>query len=143
MDNYKLSNIIKKDLKKRFEEKEIQKRKMNLKYIKSLLEKYPTKEFSESWYDGKHEDFCCWQDVEGLRYGWIWCDKTIKDTDKKIKDMFIGCCKEFNKKCPNRNIFIAENDSVIWIVLPMRNANRKDVCMILNKSNKKMYHLFD
>ena len=62
----------------------------------------------------------------------------VEEQDKKIKDMFIGCCKEFNKKCPNRNIFIAENDSVIWIVLPMRNVNRKDVCMILNKSNKKI-----
>lgn len=133
MDNYKLSNIIKKQLKKHgFLNSEITKRKMNLKYIKSLLSQYKTMEYSIEWYDAQ-EDRLTWQDVEGLRYGWIWCDRTIKDTDKIIKTNFIDCCKDFLKKCPKRNIFIAENDQTIWIVLPMRNVKEYDVFYILSK----------
>lgn len=133
MDNYKLLNIIKKDLKQHgFKDHEIKKQKINLKYIKSLLNKYQTIEETVCWYDA-NEDRLTWVDVEGLRYGWIWVDRTIKDTDRIIKDNFIENCKEFIKACPKRNIFIAENDQVIWIVLPMRNVKEHDIFYILSK----------
>lgn len=132
MDNYTLSNCVKKDLKKHFSEPEIKKRKMNLKWIKSLLNQYILHEYCESWYD-KYEERCTWYDVEGLRYGWVWANRTVKDTDRIVKKMFLGQCKEFKKKCPNRNIFIGENDQYIWIVLPLRNLYKKDVDLILKK----------
>lgn len=135
MNNYKLSNIIKKHLKKHgFKDHEIKKQKINLKYIKSLLNKYQIIEETIRWYDA-YEDWSTWIDVEGLRYGWVWVDRTIKDTDKIIKDDFIENCKDFIKTCSKRNIFIAENDQVIWIVLPMRNVKECDVCLILRKNN--------
>ena len=44
------------------------------KDIKIPIKRYKNIEVCEYWYDDESRpDTCCWIEVEGIGYGWIWC----------------------------------------------------------------------
>lgn len=49
------------------------------KDIKIPIKRYKNIEVCEYWYDDESRpDTCCWIDVEGIGYGWIWCANNLR-----------------------------------------------------------------
>lgn len=49
------------------------------KDIRIPIKRYKNIEVCEYWYDDESRpDTCCWIDVEGIGYGWIWCANNLR-----------------------------------------------------------------
>lgn len=69
------------------------------KDIKIPIKRYKNIEVCEYWYDDESRpDTCCWIDVEGIGYGWIWCANNLRSklrifTEKSNKEICYGLVK--------------------------------------------------
>ena len=56
------------------------------KDIRIPIKRYKNIEVCEYWYDDESRpDICCWIDVEGIGYGWIWCANNLRSKSRILQ----------------------------------------------------------
>lgn len=135
MNTYKLSNIIKKEFvhdKKRFGKH----RAMNLSfaYLRELFDTYYVSEWTEFDYCCRGEDCNCWIDVES---SWL---RLRPMTDQEYNNRIYSSIKRdinsrlSKKRIGKRKIYIAENNRVILVCIPLRDVAKHDHYIIFDKT---------
>lgn len=134
MNTYKLNNIIKKDLLKRFKNSQITKKHFSFKLLHELCNTYSITEYVSEHYCCYGEDRCCWQDENSC-----WYDSHL--TQKEINErIYRGLKKSLTSKSNKfdiykRNIFMGENNKVIFYCIPLRDVWKEDLWIIFNKTH--------
>lgn len=133
MNTYKLNNIIKKDLLKKFENSQISKKRFSFKLLNTLCKTYPITEFIEEHFCCYGEDKCCWYDENTCWYN----ETDPKDINLKVYRTLKKSLKSNTNKFDicKRNIFIGEDDKVIFYCIPLRDMWKKDIWIIFDKTN--------
>lgn len=133
MNRYKLGNIIKKDLLKKFDNSEISKKKFSFSCLNKLCHAYPIAEFIINHYCCYGEDFCCWQDEER---GWMnGPNTTAKSINRRIYKSLRKTFKRNSKyDICKRNVFIAEDDKCVVFSIPLRDISKEDVVIVFDKT---------
>lgn len=134
MTNYKLSNIIKKSLKRSYKESQIQKKRFSFSLLNHLFSKYEVMEFVENHYCCMGEDICCWTDVENA---WL-KDLAIKEKNlllyKEVKKSIRQSKKKSNFSLSTLNIFVCEDSNCITVAIPLRIFLKTDIFISFNKN---------
>lgn len=69
------------------------------KTLSKVLKRYKHIDVHWYWYDSENQpDFNNWVDVEGIGYGWIWCNYTKERNDNKLRKHLIDYVLEWHKK---------------------------------------------
>lgn len=56
------------------------------KDIRIPIKRYKNIEVCEYWYDDESRpDICCWIDVEGIGYGWMWCANNLRSKSRILQ----------------------------------------------------------
>lgn len=141
MNTYKLNNIIKKELLKKFDNSQISKKQFSFALLNQLCNNYPIIEYIYENYCCHGEDKCCWIDEETcwMKYS---LQKDVNKTvykrikkglkDKRFKNSIINISK--------RNVFIGENDKVIFYCIPLRDKTKYDIWIVFDKEHTFEYY---
>lgn len=56
------------------------------KTLTKILKRYKYIDVTEYWYDDpEHPDRNTWIDIEGMGYGWLWCNYKKERSDRKLR----------------------------------------------------------
>ncbi len=108
-----------------------------LKYIENkllskLIHHYKYIDFRILWYDDPdNPDENTWLDIEGIGYGWLWINRTIKEQKKVIKQL----TKDYYHNRKNKNVYIIHNKTNIQIYFDQR---AEDAICVLTLSNEQI-----
>lgn len=134
MNTYKLGNIVKKGLLKRFNKSQISKKHFSFKLLNELCHTYPIVGYTQHHYCCYGEDKCCWIDESTCWYP----TKNKKKINQIVYKDLKHSLKRKNTKgfdIYKRNVFIAENDKYIHYCLPLRDVWKEDLFLIFDKTD--------
>lgn len=136
MDKYKLYNSIKRDLviRHKFKKSDIQLRGFSYSLLRELFQKYAVQEYVVSDYCCRGEDHCCWQEVEGETFGWIWLTKGGISRHFALEKSLYDSLKRYKKELYSRKIFYIDTCSFIWVEIPLRDVAKSDFTIIFDKT---------
>lgn len=136
MNKYKLYNTIKRDLLKRpnIKKSDIQLKGFSYSLLRELFQRYAVAEYVVSEYCCYGEDHCCWQEVEGETFGWIWLRKGGISRHFELEKSLYSSLKRYKKELYNRKIFYVETNKMVWVQIPLRDIAKEDYSIIFDKT---------
>lgn len=136
MDKYKLYNSIKRELLKRpnIQKSDIELKGFSYGLLRELFRTYTVLEYVVSEYCCYGEDICCWQEVEGENFGWLWLRKRGLSWQFEIEKSLYNSLKRYKKELYNRKIFYLDLEQVIWVQIPLRDVAKEDYSIIFDKN---------
>lgn len=136
MNKYKLYNTLKRELLKRpnIKKSDIQLKGFSYSLLRELFQKYAVEEYVVSEYCCRGEDHCCWQEVEGETFGWVWLTKGGISRHFAIEKSVYNSLKSYKNELYNRKIFYVDLGNIIWVQIPLRDVAKKDFSIIFNKT---------
>ncbi len=116
MNAYKLGNIIKKRMLEQFDNSQIRKQRLSIRYLKELFTKCELLEWVELDYCCRGEDTNCWVDE---KLSWT-SPSPINSRFRRFKRQLNRICEANHINIGKRHMFIGEDDMFIVICIPLR-----------------------
>lgn len=133
MTYQKLANTLTAELR---EFKPIRK-KISLKHLRYLFSQYEVEEICVKNYCCYGEDTCCWYDVEGIDFGWLFLDHAKEEMPSILLNYVKDHMRPYMDSLYKRRAFIYQKDSLLYYVIPMRDLGTYDIYITFNLVGEK------
>ena len=136
MNKYKLYNTIRRELlsRKNINRGDIELKKFSYSLLRELFQNYAVAEYVVSEYCCYGEDHCCWQEVEGETFGWIWLRKGGISRHFEIEKSLYKSLKKYKNELYGRKIFYIDKGKTVWVQIPLRDIGKEDFSIIFDKT---------
>ncbi len=136
MNKYKLYNTIRRELlsRKNINRGDIELKKFSYSLLRELFQNYAVAEYVVSEYCCYGEDHCCWQEVEGETFGWIWLRKGGISRHFEIEKSLYKSLKKYKNELYERKIFYIDKGKTVWVQIPLRDIGKEDFSIIFDKT---------
>lgn len=104
-----------------------QRKGFSIKHLRYLFAHYEVQEVCIKHYCCYGEDKNCWQDVEGINYGWLHFGRKKEEMPQLLFKYVIEHCAYYLEQLYKRKIFLYSSKKSLSYVMPIRDIATFDI----------------